>query len=229
MSVTAAPGLTGGTLDRADHLRHDADALAAAMGDWRARLLKLDGLHPEVSDDGVLGWTTLADAPDDALLILLGLDESGRPHFAAYLPGTRAAEATPMRSPAMFHALATLQPGVAATYAATRIVIDWHSRHQFCANCGTMTDPFRAGWARKCPNCGTEHFPRVDPVVIMIAEQRAAAARAGRRGAIRRWPVSSNRASRSRKRSRAKFAKRPACASARCATSPASPGPFPHR
>jgi NAD+ diphosphatase len=170
MSVTAAPGLTGGTLDRADHLRHDADALAAATGDWRARLLKLDGLHPEVSDDGVLGWTTLADAPDDALLILLGLDESGRPHFAAYLPGTRAAEATPMRSPAMIHALATLQPGEAATYAAARSVIDWHSRHQFCANCGTMTDPFRAGWARKCPNCGTEHFPRVDPVVIMIAE-----------------------------------------------------------
>ena len=170
MADMIAPGLTGATLDRADHLRHDAEALAAAMSDWRARLLKLDGLHPEVSDDGRLGWTTLADAPDDALLILLGLDESARPHFAAYLPGTRAAEASPMRSPAMIHALATLQPSEAATYAAARSVIDWHSRHQFCANCGTQTEPFRAGWARKCPNCGTEHFPRVDPVVIMIAE-----------------------------------------------------------
>jgi NAD+ diphosphatase len=170
MPVMVAPGLTGGTLDRADHLRHDAEALAAATGDWRARLLKLDGLHPEVSDDGRLGWTTLADAPDGAMLILLGLDESARPHFTAYLPGTRAAEATPMRSPAMIHALATLQPSEAATYAAARSVIDWHSRHQYCANCGTMTEPFRAGWARKCHNCGTEHFPRVDPVVIMIAE-----------------------------------------------------------
>jgi NAD+ diphosphatase len=164
------PGLTGGMLDRADHVRHDPEALAALASDWRARLLKLDGLHPEVSDDGRLGWTTLADARDDALLILLGLDESARPHFTAYLPGTRAAEATPMRSPAMIHALATLQPGEAATYAAARSVIDWHSRHQFCANCGTLTEPFRAGWARKCANCGTEHFPRVDPVVIMIAE-----------------------------------------------------------
>lgn len=162
------PGLTGGLLDRADHLRHDADALAATM-DWRARLLKLDGLHPDVGDDGTLGWTTLADAPEDALLILLGLGE-GRAHFAAYQPGTSAAEATPMRSPAMIHALSTLRPEEAATYAAARSVIDWHSRHGFCANCGAETAPFRAGWARKCANCGTEHFPRVDPVVIMIAE-----------------------------------------------------------
>ena len=162
------PGLTGGLLDRADHLRHDADALAATM-DWRARLLKLDGLHPEVGDDGTLGWTTLADAPEDALLILLGMGE-GRAHFAAYTKGTRAAEATPMRSPAMIHALTTLRPEEAATYAAARSVIDWHSRHGFCANCGATTEPFRAGWARKCEACSTEHFPRVDPVVIMIAE-----------------------------------------------------------
>ena len=167
--VRDVPGLTGGTLDRADHMRHDAEALAAAAGDWRARLLKLDGLRPEVSDDGRLGWTTLADLPDDAMLIFLGL-EDGRPHFAAYLPGTRAAEATPMRSPAMIHALTTLQPGEAATYAAARSVIDWHSRHQFCANCGAQTVAFRAGWARRCGACNTEHFPRVDPVVIMIAE-----------------------------------------------------------
>ncbi len=167
--VRDVPGLTGGTLDRADHMRHDAEALAAAAGDWRARLLKLDGLRPEVSDDGRLGWTTLADLPDDAMLIFLGL-EDGRPHFTAYLPGTRAAEATPMRSPAMIHALTTLQPGEAATYAAARSVIDWHSRHQFCANCGAQTEAFRAGWARRCGTCNTEHFPRVDPVVIMIAE-----------------------------------------------------------
>ncbi|MDH7975839.1 NAD(+) diphosphatase [Sphingomonas sp. AR_OL41] len=165
-----APGLTGGTLDRADQLRHDAEGLAAATADWRARLLKLDGLQPEVSDDGRLGWTTLADAPDDAMLILLGLDEQRRPHFAAYIPGIRAAEATPMRSPAMIQALATLLPSEAATYAAARSIIDWHSRHQFCANCGTQTVAYRAGWARRCGHCGAEHFPRVDPVVIMIAE-----------------------------------------------------------
>ena len=164
-----APGITGGRLDRADHLRHDGEALAAATGDWRARLLKLDGLVPEVSEEGALGWTTLAEAPDGAELILLGL-EGGKPHFTAWMPDGRDGEASPMRSPAITHALATLQPAEAQTYAAARSVIEWHNRHGFCAKCGHATDIIRAGWGRECPNCGTEHFPRVDPVVIMIAE-----------------------------------------------------------
>jgi len=163
------PGFTGGTLDRADHLRHDADGLAAAIGDWRARLLKLDALQPDVTEDGRLGWTSLADAPDDAELLLLGLAD-GRPHFAAFVPGMRVSNAPAMRSPALMAALHSLAPGESATYAAARSLIDWHARHGFCANCGTATDIFRAGWGRKCPNCAAEHFPRVDPVVIMIAE-----------------------------------------------------------
>ena len=162
-----APGFTGGMLDRADTLRHNADALAASQGDWRARLLKLDAFMPELTGDGLLGWTTLADAPDDAELVLLGLDESKRPHFAAYTPGMRAPAGRSMR---LFGMLDAFAPGEAATYAAARSVLDWHSRHQFCANCGHQTAMFRAGWGRNCPNCQAEHFPRVDPVVIMLAE-----------------------------------------------------------
>ncbi|RZM24942.1 MAG: NAD(+) diphosphatase, partial [Sphingomonas sp.] len=165
-----APGFTGGTLDRSDALRHDPEGLAAAQRDWRARLLVLDGLLPGTTDDGHLAWTSMADMPDDAEPILLGLDESGRPHFAALLAGMRVDNAPAMRSPALMAVLAALAPGEAATYAGARSVIDWHVRHGFCAKCGSPTEPFRAGWARKCPNCGTEHFPRVDPVVIMIAE-----------------------------------------------------------
>ena len=161
-----APGFTGGTLNRADPLRHDADALAAAMGDWRARLLKLDGFDPVLASDGRLEWTTLADAPDDAELVLLGLDGT-RPHFAAFAKGMRA---PPGRSMRLFMMLDQMQSGEAATYAAARSLLDWHSRHQFCANCGTQTAMFRAGWGRTCAHCSTEHFPRVDPVVIMIAE-----------------------------------------------------------
>lgn len=63
-----------------------------------------------------------------------------------------------------------LREGEAATFAAARSVLDWHARHRFCANCGAPTAMFRAGWGRKCGACDTEHFPRVDPVVIMIAE-----------------------------------------------------------
>jgi NAD+ diphosphatase len=210
------PGFTGGPLDRADALRHDPDALAAVM-DWRARLLKLDGLSPEVTEDGRLGWTSLADAPEDAELILLGLDE-GRAHFAACRPGVRGGTTPAMRNPALMAALASLAPGEAATYAAARSVIDWHARHGFCANCGVATAMFRAGWGRRCAACATEHFPRVDPVVIMIAEHD------GRPAATARSRGSSNPANRSRKPSPARSRRKRGCASATSATSRASPG-----
>lgn len=167
-----APGFTGGTLDRADRLRHDAAALAAATGDWRAQLLKLDNLDCEIDGEGRLVWTSLADAPDDAELVLLGLGAGGRPHFAALTPATRASAARPLR---LFAMLADMAEGEAATYAAARSLLDWHSRHRFCANCGAPTEMFRAGWARRCGSCGAEHFPRVDPVVIMLAEHQGRA------------------------------------------------------
>ena len=179
--MTAAPGFTGGPLDRADHLRRDPDAVAAALADRRARLLVLGpGWQPEVTADGTLAWTSLVAAPDHADLLLLGLDEE-EPRFVAIGP---AGEGASFRSPAMMGALAALAEGEAATYAAARSVLQWHSRHRFCANCGHATGVFRAGWARSCPNCGAEHFPRVDPVVIMIAEHGGRAL-LGRQAA---WP-----------------------------------------
>jgi NAD+ diphosphatase len=44
----------------------------------------------------------------------------------------------------------------------------WHARHGFCANCGAATEPNASGWRRSCPSCGAQHFPRVDPVAIML-------------------------------------------------------------
>lgn len=175
------PGFTGGTLNRADHLRQDEAALAAALADWRARLLVLDNFEPEIDGEGRLCWTSLADIDDDAELILLGLD-GDRPHFAALTSQMRAPSGRPMR---LFGMIDRLAPGEAATYAAARSVIDWHCRHRFCANCGSATTLFRAGWARRCSGCGAEHFPRVDPVVIMLAEHRGRAL-LGRQAA---WPA----------------------------------------
>jgi NAD+ diphosphatase len=175
------PGFTGGMLDRADPLRQDPEALAAAMGDWRARLLVLNDFEPELDGEGQLVWTTLADVPDGSDLILLGLDE-GKPHFAALTPGMKPPTGRPMR---MFGLLDRIAPGAAAIYAAARSVLDWHTRHRFCANCATETVIYRAGWGRKCPNCHAEHFPRVDPVVIMIAEHDGRAL-LGRQPA---WPL----------------------------------------
>jgi len=163
-----APGFTGGTLDRADPVRHDPQAFAALRTDGRGRLLKLTLDTPEVNDDGRLGWAPISAAPAKAELLLLGL-EAGVPYFVAWHPG----EPLPMaRSPALVAALDTMQPGEAATYAAARSLLAWHDRHGYCANCGTPTTIFRAGWGRSCSKCGAEHFPRVDPVVIMLAEHR---------------------------------------------------------
>ena len=162
------PGFTGGTLDRADALRHDPVALAAKLDD--ALILALDGLMPEVTGEGLLAWTPRAGLAADAELILLGLDATGRAHAVAVPPAGAEGTAPAMRSPALMAVLAALQPGEAATYAAARSLLDWHARHRFCARCGAATRPFRAGWGRQCDACGTEHFPRVDPVVIMIAE-----------------------------------------------------------
>ena len=66
-----------------------------------------------MTDDGRLAWTSMADMPDDADPILLGLDESGRPHFAALLNGMRVDNAPAMRSPALMAVLAALAPGEA--------------------------------------------------------------------------------------------------------------------
>ena len=53
--------------------------------------------------------------------------------------------------------------------AEAKAVLHWHARHRFCSSCGTSTQPVDGGWKRECANCKTEHFPRTDPVVIMLA------------------------------------------------------------
>ena len=187
--MTVQVGFTGGWLDRADHVRTDADALAAHAGDWRARLLRLDGLDPRIDAEGRLEWTSLADAGPDGELVFLGLDDRGRPHFTQATPADRGGGAA--RSMALFRMLDALPASEAAVFGTARHLIDWHARHRFCAACGTPTTFFRGGWGRKCSNCAAEHYPRVDPVVIMLAEHddrvlvgRGAAWPAGRYSAL---------------------------------------------
>jgi NAD+ diphosphatase len=163
--MNAATGFTGSPLDRVDHIRSDPEAYTALLGNWRARVLKLDGLDPVVADEGGLDWSSLADVADDAELILLGIADD-RPHF---VPLTNA-KGDAFRSPAVWRALSMLSGEDAAIYGTARSLIDWHNAHQYCGRCGQGTALFRAGWGRKCGACNTEHFPRTDPVVIMLAE-----------------------------------------------------------
>jgi NAD+ diphosphatase len=160
------PGMTGFPLDRSDWLRNDAEAYGKILNDWRGRLLGFDGPDPLISNEGGLVWHSMADAAFDAELVLLGLRDD-KPHFAAI---TTQTDFSIMRSPSMWKALTLLAAEEAAIFGAARSVIDWHNVSRFCGRCGGATTLFRAGWGRRCETCNTEHFPRTDPVVIMLAE-----------------------------------------------------------
>ena len=161
---------TGSRLDRADNVRADPDQLAGMMN-WRARLLKLDGLMPEMDELGQLAWGTLADAAEDAELVFLGLDaedRGGKPCFAAVPP---VGDASPrMANPRLWSVMATLSADDLAIYGGARSITDWHARHRFCAACGGPTVIAKGGWQRNCTACQTQHFPRTDPVTIMLVE-----------------------------------------------------------
>ncbi len=145
-------------------MRSDGDALAGLMN-WRARLLMLDGLNPVMGDDGALVWGTLADAAPDAELVFLGLDE-GKACFAA-VP-SEGATGPAYADPRVWGAIQMLAPPDLAIYGGARSLVDWHARHRFCARCGAPTTLAKGGWERDCKTCDAAHFPRTDPVTIML-------------------------------------------------------------
>ncbi len=162
------PFFGGGGHDRLDPVRSLPEAQSALMQRADARVLHLtDGLDP-VFAEGALAWRGVADVPMDSALLLLGEDTAGRPCFAELTPHRRTTP-TPMNR-TLWPMLEALSAQDAGFYATARSLLDWHQRHGFCAACGAATSPKKGGWARGCSGCGAEHFPRVDPVVIMLAE-----------------------------------------------------------
>lgn len=164
--MTLYVGFTGSPLDRAEPVRHDPAALAAHAANPAALLLSMPDYIPSIADCA-LAWEAFPGLPPEELL-LIGLID-GIPRFAHIDPAARAAQ----RTPELMAMLDGLSAGEAGTYAAARSVLDWHARHRFCANCGAVSVVHHAGWARRCPQCGTEHYPRTDPVAIMLAEHEA--------------------------------------------------------
>lgn len=63
---------------------------------------------------------------------------------------------------------AQLSPTELALAGRAKSLLEWHASHTFCAKCGNQSFPQRGGTSRKCPSCGTDHFPRVNPVTIML-------------------------------------------------------------
>jgi NAD+ diphosphatase len=151
------PFFSGPGLDRADALRGSPERIAelAARDDAR-ELVWRDGI-PAMDERGRLDWQQVSDAS-----LFLGLDRDA-PRFSALAePATQPFNVMPL--------LTQLVEADAPLFAAAVSLARWHERHRFCANCGHLSEVVRGGWSRSCPRCGAEHFPRVDPVVIMLAE-----------------------------------------------------------
>ena len=156
----------GYPLDRADPVRADPARLAA-LAIPQAKLLRLDGLIPPLGEDKRLQWGCVADAGEGAELVFLGLLD-GEALFAAVPDGGDVDPAYARRE--TWLALARLEAEDLALYGGARSVLDWHARHRFCAQCGQLTTLAKGGWQRDCAGCGANHFPRVDPVAIMLVE-----------------------------------------------------------
>jgi NAD+ diphosphatase len=189
-------------VDRASARRADPQWLAAAWAYESTRVLVLDGAQALArfgEDTAELVFVPPGKAPE-GVRFLLGVDDVGTAYFAVAgprgglgagpLPGPGTGPETPPthgERPAGLREAGTLL-GDRDTGLLTHAVAlaNWHATHTHCPRDGTPTEPASAGHSRKCPADGSEHFPRVDPAVIMLVtddEDRCLLAR------NRRWPA----------------------------------------
>ena len=155
---------SGQPLDRADHVRGDAAKLSEARA--KGLVLRMDGLMPQLIGDA-LAIEPLGGAEGE--LVFLGL--RGSQGVFALVPREGNSEPAYAQRE-VWSLLGLLSPEDLAIYGTARSLLDWHARHRFCARCGVRTEPAKGGWQRNCPNCEAQHFPRVDPVTIMLVEHR---------------------------------------------------------
>ena len=195
MPLTALNTFAGNPLDRAGDRRNDPDWLAeqGARDDALALVLWAGRPLLEAGDEPRLAWLALAHAravvPDRELF--LGLWK-GAPVFAVEVEGSVDPTSGPLLGLGAFHemreAAGLLSGPDAAMAGAAKSLFDWRRRHGFCAACGTESETACGGWKRICPACGTEHFPRVDPVTIMLPVYRGGAEPICLLGRQATWP-----------------------------------------
>jgi NAD+ diphosphatase len=189
MRIAETVTFGGSGLDRAAALRGDSAAMAARLAAatvlpvWRGKPL-LAG-----SETCSAGWIPSGHPvlAQGGPAVFLGLD-GGIARFAQDISlwspeaGAEAVEggvfdASEHRHPALPQdhvfaelrgAMTRLTPRDAELVATAKALLQWHASHGFCATCGAASDVAMAGWQRTCPSCGAHHFPRTDPVVIML-------------------------------------------------------------
>lgn len=192
METTAEEQLLGplllarGTIDRSSMLRGNNAWLERSWADPAARVLLIDEgrtLVRRVADEVEVVLFATRDAPKGERY-LLGVEDDV-PYFAvaAPLPGTALADlngrtVAPMRldetaegeefSAGLRQVGALLGDRDAGLLVYAVALEAWHSTHEFCPRCGSRTDVRAGGHIRVCPRDASQHFPRVDPAVIML-------------------------------------------------------------
>jgi NAD+ diphosphatase len=155
----------------------DQDLIARHALDPTAQTVAIAGETPILRRNGeeataLLPFADLERASARREQVFLGTFES-RPVFAQLLDGVSgdlfkddpAFQLLDLRSIAVQGVLAPHELGI---LAEAKALFHWHATHRFCARCGGPTNLSCAGFRRDCPSCGGQHFPRTDPVAIML-------------------------------------------------------------
>jgi NAD+ diphosphatase len=171
------PAFVTHVLDRAAHLRTSEEKLFALEGhrDARAYVVHRDSLVVSQQAGTPRALLTIGEAVKFGAnpgTVFLGLRD-GAAVFGMGISAAAVEKLLPrddvavneLRGMAMQGAV---PPDQLSAIAMAKSLVSWHQRHGFCANCGTRTAMTQGGWRRDCPNCKAEHFPRTDPVVIML-------------------------------------------------------------
>jgi len=155
--------------DAVTALRHRSDTLIAAVAGETPILNRVDGEKLSVWFSH--GETEMLGPAQEE--IFLGMAEDGSPRFGRLIDRALAETlkerpelvVTDLRSVALKRLVPEDEVG---PLGEAKAVLDWHARHRFCAQCGGQTVAGTSGWRRECTACGALHFPRTDPVVIML-------------------------------------------------------------
>lgn len=177
----------GSGLDRAAALRGDAKTQSELYA--KAKILPVWRGKPLIDPDGTLSAVDAGHPvlTNTALTVFLGI-EGDQAIFAADISGWQPEQGAAPEPPLfldpteqqhpdlapgrVFRELRAVMTGLTAREAElaamSRAILQWHNSHRFCAACGHPSDVVQSGWQRSCPSCKAQHFPRTDPVVIML-------------------------------------------------------------
>lgn len=190
MRIAETVTFGGSGFDRAAGLRGKPDRIANLLSEPSCRVLPVWRGRPLLDASGdALGWMPAIHPvlPAQTAYIFLGIDE-GTALFAADLSAWLPAGFDPSKPAGFFDSdlqhhpalpdgtgfgdlrsvMARLTRRDAELAATAKAILGWHETHGFCARCGVPSAMAMAGWQRNCPACGGQHFPRTDPVVIML-------------------------------------------------------------